>query len=99
MTELQVLENLKKRYSGIPLLMNKKNRHTLLGLCFCMREIIGDSYSYPYEAVYNRLEKEAVRYGGCVANFSYWWNCGRVRPRLKTIRAAIKTLKNEQKII
>jgi hypothetical protein len=103
MTELQVLESLEKKYSGIPLLMNKPERDVDRGLCRCLRFItVGDDGSHNrdffYREVYRRLRQEASKYG---ANFDncFWWKIGKIGPRLKTIRAAIKTLKNEQKTV
>jgi len=99
MSELEILKKLERKYSRW---INRWSwgrtwNDTCFGLCRALSQIVGFN-GLDYKLVYLRLYSESINFGN-TRDGVYWWKEGLIKPRLQTIRAAIKTLKNEQKNI
>lgn len=99
MSELEILKKLERKYSRW---INRWGRgrfwnDTHFGLCYALSQIV-EFNGFDYKLVYSRLYSEYINFGN-TGDGTYWWERGLIKPRLQTIRAAIKTLKNEQKNI
>lgn len=102
---LIILYEMKRMYSSPINRIFKKRAGINCGMCRAMERVKKKTQCFLFyeEAMlfWAILKEEGEKYGltihpltGSAIWCSYWWKCGKCRPRLKTIKAAIKRIEN-----